>query len=347
MSLTILSVAYSLAPVRDDTAGGAEQILAIIDEALVRSGHNSIVIACEGSRSAGELVTVPRINGSLDYSSRNLAQKEMRKAIRRVLKSRVVDLIHMHGFDFHAYLPPAGTPALVTLHLPPSWYPREVFRLKRLRTYLNCVSATQNRACPRSEKLLPQISNGIPVEKFRMQREKEDYALVLGRICPEKGFHMALNAAIRAEIPVVVAGEVFQYEAHVQYFKKEVLPRLDGRNRRFIGSVDLSQKRSLLSNARCILIPSLAEETSSLVAMEALASGTPVIAFAAGALTEIVEPGKTGFLVNNEVEMAEAIRHVRSISPSDCRRAAEERFSSHRMTKEYLKVYRKLTKEVG
>ena len=104
--------------------------------------------------------------------------------------------------------------------------------------------------------------------------------MALGRICPEKGYHIALDAAARAGVPMVLAGEVFRYPAHEQYFRDEIAPRLDA-SRRFIGPVGLHRKRRLLSEARCLLAPSLAPETSSLVAMEALACGTPVIAFPA------------------------------------------------------------------
>jgi glycosyltransferase involved in cell wall biosynthesis len=106
--------------------------------------------------------------------------------------------------------------------------------------------------------------------------------------------------------------------------------------------VGFARKRRLLSAARCLLVPSLAPETSSLVAMEALACGTPVVAFASGALAEIVEPGVTGFLAGSVDEMAEAIRRCGQIDPSACRRVARERFSLREMTDAYLSLYSRL-----
>jgi glycosyltransferase involved in cell wall biosynthesis len=250
----------------------------------------------------------------------------------------------MHSLDFHAYLPPEGPPVLVTLHLPPDWYPAEVFRPSRPDTWLQCVSASQLRNCPLSPALLPHIENGVPLERFEARVRKRDFAFTLGRICPEKGFHLALDAAGEADVPLIVAGEVFRYRAHEDYFCNEILPRLDGRRRRFIGPVGFARKRRLLAAARCVLVPSLAPETSSLVTMEALACGTPVIAFPSGALPEIVEHGRTGFLVDGPREMAQAIRRAGEIDPAECRAAARERFSAARMIGEYFSLYGRLAK---
>ena len=129
-------------------------------------------------------------------------------------------------------------------------------------------------------------------------------------------------------------------------FSRRLKPALDGHSGRFLGRLDmhskrrfLSASRRFLSASRCLLVPSLVPETSSLVAMEAFASGTPVVAFPSGALAEIVEHGKTGYLVKDEDEMAVAIQGVDAIKPSDCGSAAEGRFSADRMFTQYLKTY--------
>src|SRR5690606_1063450 len=132
---------------------------------------------------------------------------------------------------------------------------------------------------------LPPIENGVPVEALGARVRKRGFALALGRICPEKGYHLALEAAHRAGLPLLLAGAVFRYAAHERYFREEIAPRLDSL-RRFIGAVPLGRKRRLLAAARCVVVPSLVPETSSLVAMEALASGTPVVAFPVGALAD-------------------------------------------------------------
>src|SRR4051794_8098622 len=108
MKITVLSVAYPLAPVGMDSVGGAEQVLAALDECLTLQGHHSIVIACEGSAPKGELVAISTPRGPLTDRVRRSAQEECRMAITQVLRRYRVDLVHMHGFDFYAYLPPPG-----------------------------------------------------------------------------------------------------------------------------------------------------------------------------------------------------------------------------------------------
>jgi glycosyltransferase involved in cell wall biosynthesis len=252
----------------------------------------------------------------------------------------------MHGIDFYTYLPPVGVPVLVTLHLPPTWYPAEIFYLHRPQTFLHCVSAAQRRACPPGAMLLPDIENGVPVAALPPQHKKRHFALMLGRICPEKGFHMGLDAAAQAHMPTLLAGKVFRYAAHEQYFQHEIVPRLGGIHR-FLGPIGGVRKQRLLARARCLLAPSLAPETSSLVAMEALACGTPVIAFPAGALPDIVEHGKTGFLVHNVQEMAEAMAVVGSLDPALCHATAQRRFSLDAMIERYFSVYRYLVAKAG
>ncbi|MBV9784679.1 MAG: glycosyltransferase [Acidisphaera sp.] len=343
--LTVLSVAYPLAAAGPDAVGGSEQVLSALDRRLTAEGHKSIVVAPAGSEVMGELIGVPPLPSELDDAARAAAQGHFRAAIADTLRRRRVDLVHMHGLDFHTYLPPPGPPVLATLHLPADWYPPEALRPSRREVWLHGVSATQHADLERvasAERLLPPIGNGVPVEALGSVRlTRRGYALMLGRICPEKGQHLALEAAHRANVPLVIAGTVFPYASHLAYHETEVRPRLD-RLRRDIGRAGFARKRRLLAGARCLLVPSLVAETSSLVSMEALAAGTPVVAFAAGALSEIIEPGRTGFLVRDVEEMAAAIRQVETIDPETCREAARRRFPLERSTGAYLALYRRL-----
>ena len=152
---------------------------------------------------------------------------------------------------------------------------------------------------------------------------------------------MGIAAAREAGVPLILAGEVFQYPNHQRYFQEEIRPRLGG-NVRFLGSLGLAPKRRLLAAARCLVVPSRIAETSSLVAMEALACGTPVVAFRAGALPDLIAHGRTGFLVSDVHEMARALRDVEAIDPAECRREAERRFSSELMISRYFDLYRQL-----
>jgi glycosyltransferase involved in cell wall biosynthesis len=345
MHLTVLNVAYPFAPVGPDAVGGAEQVLTRLDFALSRAGHDSIVMACEGSAAEGILISMPNPTGTVEHDARKTIYAQYRQTIQQLLTRWRVDVIHMHGVDFFEYLPPTRVPVLATLHLPPHWYPPRVFKLDDPNTYLHCVSETQRQACPPCSYLLPVVENGVPDEMFCDGHAKRDFAMALGRICPEKGFHIALDAARHAKVPMLLAGEVFRYSAHQNYFEQQIVPRLDD-SRRFVGPVGQRRKRRLLAGARCLLVPSLVPETSSLVAMEALACGTPVVAFASGALAEIVEHGRTGFLVDNANEMAEAIHAIDLIDPEVCRQAARERFSMKRTVENYFAIYERLGGEM-
>lgn len=282
----------------------------------------------------GELITVPACLRRVEE-----AHERWRAAIRAVQQRAAVDLIHLHGLDFHRYLPPPGAPVLVTLHLPPSFYPASIFELTREHTWMHCVSSSQLRSCPPSPLLMPVIENGVPLDLLQAPEvAAREYALALGRICPEKGFHLAVEAADRAGIPLYVAGKLFPYAEHEQYWK-EVLSPMIRPPHRYLGPLGITEKPRVLAGARCLLAPSLVAETSSLVAMEAIACGTPVIAFSSGALPEVVEDGRSGFLVSDAAGMAEAIGAVDQLQPAVLREISCTRFSDQRMVEDYIVRY--------
>ncbi len=341
MRLTVLSVNYPLAAASPDSSGGAEQVLCMLDRALVQAGHRSIVIAPAGSRVQGTLVPIGPEPVQINDAERLRAHEETRAAIAGARERWPVDLVHLHGIDFYEYMPPPGVRVLATLHLPVGWYPWDAVQPTRPQTWVNCVSAAQHANCPPSPALLPPIDNGVPTQALQARHAKRRFALFLGRICPEKGVHLAIEAAKRAGIPLLIAGQLFPYQDHQNYFASEVLPRLDAQ-RRYIGPIGFERKRRLLTAAQCLLAPFLAEETSSLVTREAIACGTPVIAYANGALKHSVLPGATGFLVGSMEAMADAIPACQTLDPAFCRAVARRDFSEERMTAAYLKLYGEL-----
>jgi glycosyltransferase involved in cell wall biosynthesis len=344
MALTVLSVAYPFAAVGPDAVGGAEQVLSTLDHALVAAGHNSLVIACRGSKVAGALVEVPAPRGLIDDAARQQTYAACRTAIDSVLRNMRVDLVHLHGIDFHAYLPEAA-PTLATLHLPLDWYPDDIWR-ERGNLRLHCVSEAQQASARAGAKLLPPIPNGVSPKLLETRQRKRGHAMMLSRVCPEKGVHLALEASRMADWPLLIGGQVYPYETHQRYFDQQVKPLLD-RRRRFLGPLGFDRKRRLMAAARCVLIPSLVAETSSLTAIEALACGAPVVAFPNGALADVVEHGRTGFLVRDVGGMAAAIAEAGALDPEACKAAAAERFSLEQMVSRYLELYQRLADEAA
>jgi glycosyltransferase involved in cell wall biosynthesis len=330
--MRVLSVAFPQMPVGTPDGGGAEQILSIVEASLVERGHQSVVVACEGSRVAGDLIETPRLEGW---------PESHRKAIDHALAHYSIDLIHFHGLDFHEYLPACETPMLATLHLPISFYPQSIFNGHMPPGLtINCVSQNQVSFVP-IQRSTPVIPNGIPTENYAPAK-RENFLLWLGRICPEKGVHIALDIAHRLNTRLIIAGSVHSYAAHQKYFSRCINPKLDDK-RVYVGPANPEKKRVLLGHAQCLLVPSLVAETSSLVSMEALSSGTPVIGFRTGALPEIIDDGETGFIVDSEKQMAEAIARVNQFSRPRCRSRAIKRFSAGRMVDRYLALYREMT----
>lgn len=344
----MLQVAYPFAPVGADPVGGAEQVLSACDRAVVAASGRSLVIAPEGSAPAGELLPVPAVEGEIT----DAARAEVHAAVRARLAQAApgADVVHLHGVDFDAYLPVQGvaaaTPAAVSLHLPLDWYTRAALRPARGGVALVPVSARQAAGAPADVVLAAPIENGVDVEGFALPLTPRRFHLLLGRICPEKGVHLALDAAHAAGCDLLVAGEVFAYADHRRYFENEVAPRLDAR-RRWIGPVAGARKRRLLAAARGVLIASTAPETSSLVAREAAAAGAPVVAFCSGALVDAVEEGVTGRLVDDAAGMAQALGELDGFDRAAIRARARARFPLRAMTDAYLDLYGRLATSRG
>jgi len=157
MKLVVLNVAYPFAPVGPDALGGAEQLLTHLDVALARSGHESFVMACEGSVTDGILLATPKPSRAPDAEERRHIHEQYRFTLQSFLEKWPIDLIHMHGPDFYEYLPSPGVPVLVTLHQPVAEYPESIFQLERPQTFLQCAHTAQRGACPPCSYLLPEI----------------------------------------------------------------------------------------------------------------------------------------------------------------------------------------------
>jgi len=340
-NLRVLYVAYPLLAVSDKSAGGAEQILWTLEREMARRGVETTVAASAGSRVSGELfVTGEPCSLPDDFERRNREhQNNIVEFVRACSQQgRAFDLVHDHSGSLWPRAAEIDVPVLATLHLPRSFYSSAMFTDIPGNVIFNCVSASQ--AASLAELNPAVVPNGITLSRFEPDLRPRNGLLWLGRICEEKAPHLALEIAARATLPITLAGQIYPFSYHQQYFEKEVLPRLvQMPSAMFICAPSSEQKRRLLRQSRAVLITSLADETSSLVAMEAAASGTPVIAFRRGALSEIVRDGITGFLIDGVEDAVEALARIAEIHPLHCIQYARLNFSSGRMVDGYERLY--------
>ncbi len=348
----VLYVAYPLLQVHDESAGGAEQILWTLEREISRGGVQTAVAASAGSRVSGELFSTGEPCTQPDDYDRRRNEHEDRIVEfvrRRAREGNAFDLIHDHSGSFWKRAAEVDTPVLATLHLPRSFYPAESFHDVPPNVSFNCVSGSQARSFADLETLVGVVPNRIALECFESidgsaTNQSRQGLLWLGRICEEKAPHLALEIAERTQMPITLAGQVYPFSYHQQYFEREIAPRLRSiPNARFISAPPAELKRRLLREAQALLITSLAEETSSLVAMEAAACGTPVVAFRRGALAEVVREGVTGFLVEDIPQAIAAFWQVGSIRPAVCVQHARENFSAAKMAERYSQLYERLT----
>jgi glycosyltransferase involved in cell wall biosynthesis len=353
--IRILYVAYPLLTVSDESAGGAEQVLWTLEREMARRGTLTTVAASAGSRVSGELFsTGDPCTQPDDYERRRIEHEDRVVDLvrRREREGSAFNLVHDQSGSFWKRAAEIDSPVLATLHLPHSFYPAGSFDEVAENVSFNCVSDSQARSFADLESLIGVAPNGIALDCFGddagadVRRGIGDRRglLWLGRICEEKAPHLALEIAGNAGLPITLAGQVYPFSYHQQYFEREVAPRLrEIPNAEFISAPPAELKRRLLGEARALLITSQAEETSSLVAMEAAASGTPVVAFRRGAMPEVVRDGMTGFLVEDAAEAVLALQEVSGIDPKVCVQYAQENFSAAKMAERYSALCGRIT----
>src|SRR5579884_2786567 len=306
--------------------GGSELVAGTLIEQLVRRGHEVVLFAHPDSTAPATLVTYPDANLINQFDRRELAY-----AARVFARAGEFDIIHNHCLSAGPAL--AGltaTPCLSTLH-----YLHPVHRCFPAHPIV-AISHAQARALPELN-ILAVVHNGVACERYPLVTAKDDYLLYMGRIDEKKGPDRAIQVARRLGCRLIIAGRPPPLDM-VDYFETEVRPYL-GPDIVYVGEARGADKIELLAHARCALLPIRWEEPFGLVAVEAMACGTPAIGMRHGALPEIIEDGVTGFLVDSVEAMAAAVERVDEISGDACRRRVEARFSAERMTEGYLAAY--------
>lgn len=347
-NLRVLYVAYPLLPISEHSAGGAEQMLLAVERAMHAGGHATTVAACAGSSVSGELFATGDGADTADqFERRSQEQTRLLLDWLREGAAERFDLVHDMSGGFWQHADGLRIPVMATLHLPPQLYKDANFSIIPSCVSFNCVSQSQMREFRNLPRVLGVAPNGIPVENFCeaiVPIDARQYFLWLGRICEEKGPHTALDVARAASVKLIVAGTVYPFLYHQKYFAREIIPRFKraGNQAKYVPRPTFAEKVDLIRNARALLITSEVNETSSVVAMEAAACGTPVVALHRGALPEVIAEGVTGFVVDDADQMASALRWVSEIKPENCRAYAHQHYSAKRMADAYEELYRKL-----
>jgi glycosyltransferase involved in cell wall biosynthesis len=344
--LRVLYIAYPLLPVSEHSAGGAEQVLWTLEREINARGYQTTVAACAGSQVAGKLFATGDAAEVVDqFEARSSQQTQLLLDWLQSGAAWQFDLIHDMSGGFWPHAQNLPLPLLATLHLPRSLYQQVNFSSIPVNVSFNCVSKSQTTEFHDLLRVLGVASNGIALDRFPAPpapREEREYLLWLGRICEEKGTHTALDVAYAAGKKLIVAGSVYPLLYHQKYFAREIIPRLKraGNQVKYVERPSFAEKVDLIRNAQALLITTEIDETSSIVAMEAAACGTPVVAFRRGALPEVVAEGVTGFLVQDVAEMVSAIPRTREIDSEQSRRHAQQHYSAARMAEAYAELYR-------
>jgi glycosyltransferase involved in cell wall biosynthesis len=229
-----------------------------------------------------------------------------------------------------------GMPVVTTIHGPFNDELSEIYGRIAKDVPIIAISNAQHAPAP-DIPVAKVIHHGLDAADFPFSEKPDDYVLFLGRMSPEKGAHRAMEAAWKADVPLIMAAKMRE-PWEFEYFDTYVKPYLNDRIR-YYGEVPHEHKLELLAGARALLFPIRWNEPFGMVMIEALACGTPVLAFPEGAAPEVVEHGRTGFLCHDIGDMAEAIERVGELDRKLCRQAVEGYFSTDRMVADHLELF--------
>jgi len=339
MRIAILAPLWKTVP--PQKYGGTELVASLLADGLVKLGHEVTLYACGGSKTNANLVEVidrPMFDilGSYKFDAIQFYDFMEIKMAFDAAKDGKFDIIHNHmGLHMAALENLSPVPMVTTNHssIPPDFEP--LARLAKDSNYIS-ISDSQRSMSPYLN-YVATIYHGINTSEFEHSSESGDYLLFLATMSKEKGIDRAIEIAKRTGIKMIMAGDI-RNEA---YFN-DIKPQIDGEQIIYLGEVDATKKRELMKNAKAYIFPIRWSEAFGLTVVESLASGTPVIAFPNGSLPEIIDNGKTGFLVNSIDEAVDAVNNISNISRQECRRQAVERFDVAIMSKNHERVYHKL-----
>jgi glycosyltransferase involved in cell wall biosynthesis len=333
-----------------------------IGEGLSQRGHKIYFFAPEGSKlkvtkiiSGGlkplhgisgkedlKILSGPEVGGGEMGKIFNLWDQYLISLIYQKAIEKKLDLIHVHPVDRAL---PFGLafkkiPIIYTLHDPVYPWRRDIFRLfKSKNQYYVSISDAQRKPAP-DLNWAATVYNGLDLEIFPYSEKPKNQFLFLGRLLPTKGVAEAITAARKANVSLIIAGTPNKGS----YWERKIKPFL-GKNIKYVGNVPYEETHKYYGQARALLCPIQWEEPFGLTFIEAMACGTPVIAFNKGSASEVVKDKKTGFIVNSIGGMVKAIKNIDQIKREDCRAWVKQNFSLERMISNYEKVFLKILKK--
>jgi glycosyltransferase involved in cell wall biosynthesis len=322
--------------------GGTERVVHWLTEELVALGNEVTLFASGDSRTSAKLdATWPkalRLDGSVRDA--NALHMVMLERVRQKCDNEEYDFLHFH-LDYYPFslFERQPTPFVTTLHgrldLPEH---QPVFTTFSSVPVIS-ISNAQRRPVPQAN-FVQTIHHGLPETLLMPQPVKQSYLAVLGRIAPEKGVDRAIKIAIRCGIPLKIAAKVDR--ADQEYFDEIIRPLMDHPLVEYIGEISDHEKSDFLSGAIGLLLPIDWPEPFGLVMIEAMACGTPVVAFNRGSVPEIIDEGLTGFIVEDETSAVAVVGRLATLNRDAIRKQFEKRFTARRMALDYLAAYRNL-----
>lgn len=336
MRIAQIAPLYESVPPR--TYGGTERVVHYLTEALVQQGHEVTLYASADSRTSARLrPTVPEAL-RLSKVRRDALPWHLLQLAEIAREAGEYDIVHFHTDLLHFPLSrKLEVPQLTTLHgrldLPDLKPLYQEFR------DMPVVSIADHQRMPLPmARWAGTVYHGLPADLYTFRPDEGDYLAFLGRISPEKGPEQAIEIAVKAGMPLKIAAKVDEVDR--AYFEERVEPLLSHPLVEFIGEVDERGKNELLGGARALLFPIRWPEPFGLVMIEAMACGTPVIAFRHGSVPEIVRDGINGYIVDSVEAAVEAIGRTGAIDRAACRAYFDERFTADRMARDYVRLYR-------
>jgi len=338
--MKIAQVAPLMEAVPPKLYGGTERIVSYLTDQLAELGHEVTLFASGDSVTKATLEPVWPCALRLDRSMRDYLAPHIVMLEQVARRADEFDIIHLH-LDYLGYpiLRRTTTPFLATLHgrldLP---------ELAPLYTTFDdvpvvSISDSQREPLPQAP-YVATVPHGVPTRLLLPGFGAGGYLAFLGRISPEKAPDAAIRIAAAAGMPLKIAAKVDNVDR--QYFAERIEPMLGAAHVEFIGEINEEQKPEFLGDAAALLFPIAWREPFGLAMIEAMACGTPVIAFRNGSVPEVVDDGVTGFVVGDEDEAVAATKRLKSLDRARIRAVFERRFTARRMAEDYLKIYREL-----